>query len=260
MNENFLMENPLQLFDDFKVMPDEAFKYSGDEIISVIDTVIESEDYIKVLVKLYEKDPEECKNRLEDFSKELGKAKDGTYKDEKAKIVSYFMEKVIDTLHQIIKYHGAFRIVPIKVLKVDKDVILPFYSDGGDACMDICSNQAMTIEPHTTKIVPSGIKAIIPGGYELQIRPRSGISLKTGIRIANAPGTIDSSYRKEIGVIVENTSDTPFEIKKYDRIAQLRLAEVPHIQWEEISESEFEKYDNTNRGEGFGSSGVATVG
>lgn len=162
-------------------------------------------------------------------------------------------------MEEIILYDGSFKNIPIKVMKVDPDVKLPFYSDGGDACMDICSNKEMVIAPHTTEIVPSGIKAIVPGGYELQVRPRSGLSRKTGIRVANAPGTIDSGYRHEIGVILENTSDEPFEIHKYDRIAQLRLAEVPHIQWDEISEEEYNKY-TTNRGEGFGSSGVATNG
>lgn len=238
MNENFLMENPLVLFDDFKTMPDEAFKYSGEEIKSVIDAVIESQDYIKVLVHMFEQKPEEIKVKIKDFEKELDKANKGIYPKEKSDIVKYFMEKTLSTLNEIIKYHGAFKKIPIKVMKMDKDVKLPFYSDEGDACMDICSNVKMTIAPHTTEIVPTGIKAIVPGGYELQIRPRSGLSRKTGIRVANTPGTIDSGYRYEIGVILENTSDEPFEINKYDRIAQMKLAEVPHIEWNTISKEE----------------------
>lgn len=261
MTENFLLQNPLQLFDDFKEIPDLAFEdeSSREELVSVINSVINSEDYIRVLVNLYHDNPEEIRNKMNDFKKELNKANSGQYRDKRAEIVKYFMDKTINTLEEIILYDGAFKNIPIKVMKVDEDAKLPFYSDGGDACMDICSNKEMTIAPHTTEVVPSGIKAIVPGGYELQVRPRSGLSRKTGIRVANTPGTIDSGYRHEIGVILENTSDTPFEIHKYDRIAQLRLAEVPHIIWDEISEEEYDKY-TTNRGEGFGSSGIATNG
>lgn len=261
MTENFLLQNPLQLFDDFKQIPDLAFEGedSREELVSVINSVINSEDYVRVLVDLYHENPKEITDRLDDFKNELAKAKSGKYRDKRAEIVSYFMDKTINTLEEIILYDGAFKNIPIKVVKIDPDAKLPFYSDKGDACMDICSNKEMVIAPHTTEIVPSGIKAIVPGGYELQVRPRSGLSRKTGIRVANAPGTIDSGYRYEIGVILENTSDTPFKIHKYDRIAQLRLAEVPHIVWDEISEEEYNNY-TTNRGEGFGSSGVATNG
>lgn len=259
MTENFLMENPLQLFDDFKDIPDMIFKDkdSIQELIAVINSVIESSDYIKILVQIYEKNPTEIINRKKDFEKEIEKAKNGEYAKEKAEIVLYFLEKTNELLDEIISYGGAFKKVPIKVTKTDSEVMLPFYSDNGDACMDVCANKDMVIAPHTTEIVPTGIKVIIPGGYELQIRPRSGLSLKTGIRIANSPATIDSGYRKEVGIIVENTSNTPFEINKYDRIAQLKLSEVPHILWEEISDDEYEKF-STTRGEGFGSSGIST--
>lgn len=257
MTENFLLEDPLKLFDDFKDMPDEAFKFSGDEVCSIIDSVIESEDYIKILVRFFEKNPKDIKEKINDFEKELTKAMDGTYKEEKAKIVKYFMEKTLSTLHQIEKYCGAFKEIPVKVVKLDPEAKLPFYSDEGDACMDICSNIATVIPPHSTELIPTGIKVIVPGGYELQIRPRSGLSKKTGIRIPNTPGTIDSGFRKELCVLLENTSDTAFSVEKYDRIAQLKISEVPHIVWNEISEEEYQLF-NTDRGEGFGSSGVAT--
>ena len=81
MTENFLLEDPLKLFDDFKDMPDEAFKFSGDEVCSIIDSVIESEDYIKILVRFFEKNPKDIKEKINDFEKELTKAIDGTYKE-----------------------------------------------------------------------------------------------------------------------------------------------------------------------------------
>lgn len=259
MTENFLLENPLQLFEDFKHIPDEAFKdqYNRQELFSVVNSVVESEDYVRVLTYLYNNNPEDIKSKLLEFEKELVNARSGKYFDDKAGIVEYFMVKMIEILNEIITYNGSFKKIPIKVVKLDSEVKLPFYSDKGDACMDVCANKEMTIEPHTTVIVPTGIKAIIPGGYELQIRPRSGLSKNSGLRLPNTPGTIDSGYRKEIGILVENTSDTPFEIKKYDRIAQLKLSEVPHIVWEETTEEDFNKFA-TNRGEGFGSSGIAT--
>jgi len=85
-------------------------------------------------------------------------------------------------------------------------VELPQYANIGDAGMDIRSADEILILPNETKIIPTGLKMAIPQGYELQVRPRSGLSLKTPLRIANTPGTIDSGYRDEIGIIIANTS------------------------------------------------------
>ena len=255
MTENFLMENPLQLFDDFKTIPEEAYKFSSNEIKAVVDAVIESEDYLKILNKIYINNPEEIFSRLNDFKQELEKANSNFYSKEKSELIKYFMGKTIGTLEEIIQFNGTFKKIPIKIIKLDENVKLPYYSDPGDACMDICSNVNITINPNETVVIPTGIKVIIPGGYELQIRPRSGLSKNTGLRITNTPGTIDSGFRHEIGIIMQNTSNQPFEIKKYDRIAQLKVSEVPHIVWDEITEEEYQKFQ-TNRGEGFGSSGL----
>ena len=93
------------------------------------------------------------------------------------------------------------------------DIKMPEYAKRGDAGMDVCSTADVTILPGETKIIPTGIKMALPEGYELQIRPRSGISSRTQLRIANSPATIDSGYRDEIGVIVSNNSQKQYRIE-----------------------------------------------
>ena len=132
-------------------------------------------------------------------------------------------------------------------------VELPKYARPGDAGMDVRAAEDAIIQPGAAKVVPTGIKVAIPVGYEIQVRPRSGLSLKTPIRVANAPGTIDSGYRDEVGIIVWNSSPSEaVEIKKGDRIAQLVLARVPEINFVPVdSVAEI----GENRGGGFGHTG-----
>lgn len=106
----------------------------------------------------------------------------------------------------------------------------PKYETEGASGMDLRCNEMMKIPPFCTELVPTGIKVnSIPNNYELQVRPRSGVSLKTGLRIANSPGTIDSDYRGEIKIIVTNTSNELIVIPLGERIAQLVLQQVPTI-------------------------------
>ena len=140
--------------------------------------------------------------------------------------------------------------VKIKIVKKE-DAVLPQYEKPGDAGMDIRSYESCIIKPHEYRVVQTGLQIELPDGYEAQIRPRSGLASKFGITVLNSPGTIDSGYRGDIGVILINHSDNAFEIKKGDRIAQLIVTNYCNIDWvvsEELSES--------TRGEsGFGSSG-----
>ena len=145
---------------------------------------------------------------------------------------------------------------------------LPEYSNFGDAGMDIRAAVDIEILPGETVVIPTGLKVAIPLGYEIQVRPRSGISLKTPLRLLNSPGTIDSGYRDEVGVIMHNSSkegnevysisekgnkEGIYSIKKGDRIAQFVLNEVPVIKWKAV---ETVKSEGINRGGGFGSSGT----
>ena len=136
-----------------------------------------------------------------------------------------------------------------------EDVKLPQYANLFDAGMDISAAEDVKLFPTKTVIIPTGLKVAIPEGYEIQVRPRSGLSLKTPLRIANAPGTIDTLFRDEIGIIVTNTDSAFYNIKKGDRIAQLVLNEIPRIRWEQVDNITTIK---GNRGGGFGSTGVKT--
>ena len=130
---------------------------------------------------------------------------------------------------------------------------LPFYATKGSAGMDVYSNEELKLEPLSTTIVKTGLFVKIPEGYEIQVRPRSGLSAKSSLRIANSPGTIDSDYLGEIGIIIDNTSQTfSYTVKKGERIAQLVLKKVEQIEWEEVEE--FSETTERNTG-GFGSTG-----
>jgi dUTP pyrophosphatase len=143
--------------------------------------------------------------------------------------------------------------IEVYVERLSDDVILPKYAKDWDSGMDICSTIDIEFDAHETKVISTGLKVAIPNGYEIQVRPRSGMSLKTSFRVANAPGTVDSLYRDQIGVIMSNTSDFIQSIKKGDRIAQLVLQEVPRMKLVEIDD--ITKIEG-NRNGGFGSTGV----
>lgn len=130
---------------------------------------------------------------------------------------------------------------------------LPGYATPGAAGMDLLAaiETPITIEPGQRKLIPTGFCIALPQGYELQIRPRSGLALKHGITLPNSPGTIDEDYRGEIGVIVLNTGHETFEVTRGMRIAQAVLAPVVRAAWQEV-----EDLDETDRGAGgFGSTG-----
>lgn len=131
---------------------------------------------------------------------------------------------------------------------------LPAYATPQSAGMDLRANieDPITLRPLERRIVPTGLYIALPEGYEAQVRPRSGLALKHGITVLNSPGTIDSDYRGEIGVLLINLSDTPFMINAGERIAQMVVAR--HEQAELI---EVEELDDTERGAGgYGHTGV----
>ena len=157
--------------------------------------------------------------------------------------------------------------IPIEICNPEAKI--PTYAHKGDAGMDVYSTIDVTIAPGETKLIPLGFKVAIPEGYELQVRPRSGFSLRTHLRVANAPGTIDSGYRDEVGIILHNCAPTiqdfgdgraetclygpSYTISKGDRIAQLVLQAVPTALF--IKTSDISKIGEDRNG-GFGSTGV----
>jgi dUTP pyrophosphatase len=145
--------------------------------------------------------------------------------------------------------------IELKIKKPDNyDLPLPSYETKGSSGMDIraWTEEDIILEPGDIRLVPTGISISIPRGYEAQIRPRSGLALKHGIGLVNSPGTIDSDYRGEIGIIMTNFGREPFIIRRGDRIAQMVVARIHHALILEVDD-----LDSTVRGDGgFGHSGV----
>ena len=142
--------------------------------------------------------------------------------------------------------------IRLKFKKLYPDAKIPSYATPGSAGMDIRSIEDVTIGPNRTSIVSTGIAVDIPDGYEIQVRPRSGLALKHGIMVLNTPGTIDPDYTGEIKVILHNVRDEAYKINKGDRIAQLVIARVIKLPIEEVDEIT----KKTERGSGgFGSTG-----
>lgn len=178
----------------------------------------------------------------------------------------------------LLKYFDKFYIImkTVKVPVINKsNNPLPAYADNGfnsgcDARANLRGLQekfmfsakivrsaydvidCIRIEPGGRALIPTGLFVAIPAGYEIQVRPRSGLSLNYAVTIVNTPGTIDASYRGEIGIILENRGTKPFDVHQGDKICQLVLKEVPIIEWVPV-----ESLDETARGEGgFNSTGV----
>lgn len=147
----------------------------------------------------------------------------------------------------------------IRSKESDQRVELPKYETPGAAGMDVRANfkvedreKGVTLQPGERALVPTGLILEIPEGYEIQVRPRSGLALKSGITVANAPGTVDSDYRGELGIILINHGDSSFHVAQGDRVAQLVLAPVMQVEWFELDSA-----STTLRGKGgFGSTGV----
>lgn len=139
----------------------------------------------------------------------------------------------------------------LRFKKLHPDAKLPGYATYGSAGMDLYSVINHTLQPDERKTIPTGWSTEIPIGYEMQIRPKSGIAAKHGVTVLNTPGTVDSDYRGEIGVILQNHSKTPYEIKTGEKIAQAVIKKVEIVDIIEATE-----LSDTDRGEGgFGSTG-----
>lgn len=144
--------------------------------------------------------------------------------------------------------------VPIKVKRLPNSggLPMPAYASDGAAGMDVVAAESLTLRPGARAAVATGLAFAIPPGWEIQVRPRSGLALNHGITCLNTPGTIDSDYRGEVKVILANLSDEYFEVKRGDRIAQIVPAKVQRAKLIEVDD-----LGQTKRGSGgFGSTGV----
>lgn len=140
----------------------------------------------------------------------------------------------------------------VKIKKLSEDAVIPKYNLAGDAGFDLSSVADYVVLPGQTVLIKTGLAFEIPANTEVQIRPRSGMSLKTKLRVSNSPGTVDQNFRGEIGIIVDNIGHQPHFIKKGDRIAQGVVCPVITVDFVEVSElGSSERNDK-----GFGHSGV----
>lgn len=146
--------------------------------------------------------------------------------------------------------------VSVKAKKLSPDAEVPRQADPGSSGFDVLAVEDAVLLPQEITVVPTGLAFEIPDGYEIQVRPRSGLAAKHGITVLNSPGTVDASYRGEVKVILFNTKPRGggnlYQIKKGDRIAQLVVCQVPKVMFEVTDDLQ-----ETSRGEGgFGSTGV----
>ena len=203
------------------------FKGGEYEVVGVARNCDRSEQYVVVYRALY--DGSVWVRLLEEFEG------DGIFEDGRR-------------VKRFVKIGGGAR-VKVKRLKVN--AVLPKYAHEGDAGMDVCSCENCVLKPGERRLVSTGLAFEIPVGTELQIRPRSGLALKSGVSIVNSPGTLDSGYRGELGIILINHGDKDFEVRVGDRIAQVVLNRFEVVDVEEVEELG----ESKRGGGGFGSTG-----
>jgi dUTP pyrophosphatase len=128
--------------------------------------------------------------------------------------------------------------IRIKRLRKDRAVCLPKYMTDGASGMDLfaCIEQDVTLDPGERQLIPTGISIAIPEGFEGQVRPRSGMAVRSGVGLVNSPGTIDSDYRGELGILLINLGRESITIRDGDRIAQLIISRVFRATWEEVED------------------------
>ena len=251
-NDLFATGGNEQIFDQFAMMvdlPDEQFDAIYPSMKDRLTRLFESEsfqaDVLNSLKMIGHGSIEEERISAQEVIDDI--KEDSTLSENKKDILITIIDGSVLSIIKLIEVPRER--VKVQIKKLNEDAILPQYAHKTDAGADIFALEETIIKPHETKLIKTGVAVAIPVGYEIQIRPRSGLSLKSGLRIANAPGTIDSDYRGEICVIMENTSNLSYTIKKEDKIAQLVISPVPMIEWDEVDELE-----ETERGEGgFGS-------
>ncbi|MFP5328010.1 MAG: dUTP diphosphatase [Acidimicrobiia bacterium] len=142
--------------------------------------------------------------------------------------------------------------LPVPLVRLDPDLPLPTYAQHGDAGADLSAREDATLAPGGGRaLVPTGIAVAIPEGHVGLVHPRSGLALKHGVTVLNAPGTIDAGYRDEVRVLLVNLDpENPYEVRRGDRIAQLVVQAVEEASWQVV-----DSFDGIGRGGGFGSTG-----
>ena len=268
----------LEVISRILVMDDEQFDVIKGTLMDSIAATFNSPDARIAFAQMVNQQGiriEDLRGNIDDIVAAIGQvAAEGVELNESKKdFLKFIFITFVNTLEE--SNMVSHRIINIPIELCRKDAKLPTYATDGSAAMDIYSPEEYVIGPGECMIIPTGLKVNIPIGYAILIQPRSGLSRKTKLRVANTPGLIDSDYHEEIGVIIENI-DSPikeanivtlsdgtledanlygssFTIGKGERFAQMRLVEVPLIHWLEVdSLGTFE----SDHGKGFGSTGA----
>ena len=236
-------------------LPEQEFSFLSEVLLKDFERQLNNPNDKIALVQALNADglhAEDVMNVFAELQDEIEETMKGRYSGQKIA----FMQRLIGMItNAITETEGiAKRMISVPIQLIHEDAKIPQYARAGDAGMDVYAIEDITIGPGETKIIPTGLKCAVPLGYELQVRPRSGLSVKTPLRVANAPGTIDSGYRGEIGVIITNINPVIKEIKfdpetgkvndfvygedytitKGMRFAQLVLSEVPTCVFYEV--------------------------
>lgn len=210
-------------------LPDESVELILPQIEDQFKSLIEEEDLVnKTKTEFLEQgytvaDIKTLKESYDSIAEDYFKIVKPT--SPKGRYISALIGVYKDFLDKILK-EGFSRTVNIKVVKETEDAILPQYAHFSDAGADLYSNEEVDIQPNEVKIVSTGLKIEIPNGYEMQIRPRSGMTVKTPIIVQL--GTIDSDYRGTIGIMMYNHGEIPYRVQKGDKIAQAIIMPTYH--------------------------------
>ena len=245
------MENEIKnVFSTIQNLPDESVELILPQIEDEFKKLIEEQDLVnKTKTEFLQEgytlaDIKALKQSYDDIAEDYFKIVKPT--SPKGRYISALVGVYKGILDKIAQ-EGFSRTVNIKILKETEDAVLPTYAHFGDAGADLYANEEVDIKPNEVKIIQTGLKVEIPDGYEMQVRPRSGMSTKTPI--LGILGTVDSGYRGPLGVMLYNHGDIPYRVQKGDRIAQAVIAPTYHGNFL-ISDS----LSETERGEGgFGS-------
>jgi len=271
-------ESGLEILSRILIMPDDSFEVIKPTLMNSIEATFNAPDARIAFAQMVNQQGlriEDFANNVDDIVAAVGDmSADGVELSESKKD---FLKFIFSTFTNTLEASNAVshRVITIPIEVCREDAKLPTYATDGSAAMDIYSPEEVTIGPGEYKIILTGLKVNIPIGYALLIQPRSGLSRKTKLRVANTPGLIDSDYHEEIGVIIENI-DPPikeanivtlndgtledanlygssFTIGKGERFAQMRLVEVPLINWLQVNS--LGTFEN-DHGAGFGSTGT----
>ena len=267
--EQMFSKESLELMGTLLVMEDEDFDKVKDSVLDAMREGVSRQENRQLYATLVKQNNFSKEQYLEELKKidSLVDTEMPDFSESKRDFMKQFFSICYNAI--IDSFDVDKRAIQIPIEICNPEAKIPTYAHKGDAGMDVYSTIDVTIAPGETKLIPLGFKVAIPEGYELQVRPRSGFSLRTHLRVANAPGTIDSGYRDEVGIILHNCAPTiqdfgdghaetclygpSYTISKGDRIAQLVLQAVPTALF--IKTSDISKIGEDRNG-GFGSTGV----